>query len=285
MSFFSWLRSLTVNRVPRSRTKHRPASAPFRPKLENLEGRWLPSQVSLSVSSLADSGPGTLRAAILAADAGAPSDKFTRAVGGPATIRDTLVSGNSANRGGGILTGGGMTTIIGCTITGNTAADEHLSNGITLIGQGGGIFNEGGQLTAQHSLISGNSATEGGGIFNYFASVEVRDSCLTGNSATEGGAIYNDASGTLAVHGSTFSGNTASDGGGGLYNLGTATLQESTLSGNSAGSGGGGIFNHASGALTLNDSVVVNNIAPLGADLYNLGVFTLNDSTVGVIGP
>jgi hypothetical protein len=31
----------------------------------------------LTVSSLADSGPGTLRAAILAADAGSHSDKFT----------------------------------------------------------------------------------------------------------------------------------------------------------------------------------------------------------------
>jgi hypothetical protein len=30
---------------------------------------------------------------------------------------------------------------------------------------------------------------------------------------------------------------------------------------------------------------VLGNSAPLGADLYNLGVATLNDSTVGVIGP
>jgi hypothetical protein len=45
--------------------------------VEALEDRRLLSQVNLTVSSLADSGPGTLRAAIVAADAGKPSDKFT----------------------------------------------------------------------------------------------------------------------------------------------------------------------------------------------------------------
>jgi hypothetical protein len=33
------------------------------------------------------------------------------------------------------------------------------------------------------------------------------------------------------------------------------------------------------------DSTVLNNVASLGADIYNLGALTLNDSTVGVIGP
>ena len=83
----------------------------------------------------------------------------------------------------------------------------------------------------------------------------------------------------------TVSCNHASDSGGGLYNLGTATLQECSLSKNTAGSAAGGLFNGASGTLTVADSVVCSNVAPLGADLYNLGVTTLNDSTVGVIGP
>jgi hypothetical protein len=30
---------------------------------------------------------------------------------------------------------------------------------------------------------------------------------------------------------------------------------------------------------------VLTNVAPAGADLYNLGSATLNDSTIGVIGP
>jgi hypothetical protein len=30
---------------------------------------------------------------------------------------------------------------------------------------------------------------------------------------------------------------------------------------------------------------VLNNVAPSGADVYNLGALTLDDSTVGVLGP
>jgi hypothetical protein len=47
-------------------------SASRRPILEPLKGRTVLSQVRLSVTSLADSGPDTLRAAILTADAGTP---------------------------------------------------------------------------------------------------------------------------------------------------------------------------------------------------------------------
>jgi hypothetical protein len=43
---------------------------------EALDDRLVPVQVSLTVNSLADSGPGSLRAAILTADAGKASDKF-----------------------------------------------------------------------------------------------------------------------------------------------------------------------------------------------------------------
>jgi hypothetical protein len=77
----------------------------------------------------------------------------------------------------------------------------------------------------------------------------------------------------------------AADDGGGISNyFGTVTVQQSTLSGNGAGSPGG-IFNAASGTLTVDDSVVCGKIAPLGADLGNLGVVTLNDSTVCVTAP
>jgi predicted outer membrane repeat protein len=99
----------------------------------------------------------------------------------------------------------------------------------------------------------------------------------------DGGAIW--ASAAVDVRGGTFTSNTASDSGGGVYNLGTATLQQSTLSGNTAGSAGGGIFNGASGTLAVKDSTMTNNVAPSGADIYNLGGLTLDDSTVGVIGP
>src|SRR5262245_15051755 len=76
MWFSSWLRNRTLNRGARVRVGLRPAPR-FRPRLEALDDRIVPSQVSLSVTSLADAGPGTLRAAVLAADAGSQTDKFT----------------------------------------------------------------------------------------------------------------------------------------------------------------------------------------------------------------
>src|SRR5262245_64770718 len=69
-----WLSSWLGKRQPSASPRKRSS---YRPQLEALEDRWLPSRVGLTVTSLADSGAGTLRAAIQAADLGSPSDKFT----------------------------------------------------------------------------------------------------------------------------------------------------------------------------------------------------------------
>jgi hypothetical protein len=426
MWFFSWLRRRTPSRPAQGRTPRRPAAALFHPRLEELEDRWLPSQLGLTVSSLADSGLGTLRCAVLTANAGSHSDKFTisfgvtgtidlqtplpdlnntiaiqgpgatsltieraagasfasaivtvdagqRAslagltiahgstggiendgtltvancavvnnssffggginnIGGTLTVSDSTLAGNSATgSGGGIASGFGATvTVTGSTLTCNSAdvdggAIDNDHGALTITSSslhgnsaggfgggiasfdgatltvtdstltcnsattGGGIWN-GARLTVVSSTLSANSATAGGAIYNWAdsfdrSSVTVRDSVFTANSATEGGGTYNEFFGTLTVQGSTLTGNTAGDSGGGLYNLGTATVQQITLSGNTAGSAGGGTFNGASGTLAVKDSTALNNVAPLGADLYNSGALTLDDSTLGVIGP
>src|SRR5262249_45194004 len=66
MWFSSWLRNQTSNRAPKGRAQHRPPR--FRPRLEALEDRSLPS--TLTVLNSADSGPGSLRAEITAAQNG-----------------------------------------------------------------------------------------------------------------------------------------------------------------------------------------------------------------------
>jgi hypothetical protein len=405
--------------------------------LEALDDRIVPSQIALTVSSLADSGPSTLRAAIMSADAGSHSDKFTidfavtgmidlqsplpelnnsiaiqgpgassltleRAAGfsfssaivtvdagqtaslsgltiananhhgidnsgtlavsgcviannradsplgaggifnfGTLTVSNSTLENNSGIDGGAIINWVFSTLRINnCTLHDNHASVEGgaiLNYGTATIEQGstlscntavfgGGVENRG-TLTVSGSTLAGNSATQGGGIHNHFGgTLTVAGTTLSGNVAIEGGAIFNvgpefgepggvltvrdscfgatvnvlgttfsgnsatsgagiDNLGALDVRGSTFTANAATDSGGGIYNLGTTTLQQCTLSGNTAGSKGGGIFNGAAAALVVKDSAVLHNVAPGGADIYNLGVLTLDDSTVGVIGP
>jgi predicted outer membrane repeat protein len=106
---------------------------------------------------------------------------------------------------------------------------------------------------------------------------------LTVANGNAGGICSNG--GTLTVNDSTVSRNSATVSGGGIESFGTLTISGSTLSANTAGSVGGGIFNAASGTLTVKDCTVLNNVALLGADIFNLGTLIRDDSTVSVIGP
>ena len=97
MWFSSWLR----NRRPSPTSRPAPlrrAVPRFRPRLEALEDRAVPAQVALTVNSLADSGAGTLREAILTADAGSHSDKFTISfsVAGAIDLQSTLPALNNS---------------------------------------------------------------------------------------------------------------------------------------------------------------------------------------------
>src|SRR5262245_14172167 len=68
MSFFSWLRNPMGNRARRARPR---APAPsFRPRLEALEGRCVPTSTTLKVTSYLDSGAGSLRYEIVQAQSG-----------------------------------------------------------------------------------------------------------------------------------------------------------------------------------------------------------------------
>src|SRR5262249_5361321 len=93
-------------------------------------------------------------------------------------------------------------------------------SGLTISnGSGGGILNSGygATLTVSGCTLAGNSATDRGGIYNdYNATLTASGGTLSGNSATVGGGIDNE--GTAAVSNSVFSGNTASDRGGGIFN-------------------------------------------------------------------
>ena len=264
--------------------RRQPQPYRFRPRLEALEGRALPS--TLTVTNTLDSGAGSLRDTIAAAAsgdtivfAGSVHGQTITLTSGELAISKSLdiespvahpvhISGNNASRVFDITSSSAAVTLSGLTIT------DGFSD------QGGGIFNAG-TLTVSQCTLSGDSAQLGGAIFN-LGTLTTTNSTLAGNSAIKGGGIF--SKGTLAVSQSTLSDNSASEAGGGIFSAGTLTISQSTLSGNSADLAGGGIF--TSGALTVNNSTVFGNSSPSGADLFILGFASVTidaNSTVGNI--
>ena len=238
------------------------------------------------VTNLNGGGAGSLRQAIIDADAGS-TITFQAGLAGTITLASELdinksltiqgpganlltVSGDHAVRVFNIAAGNFDVTFAGLTI----------ANGNSSL-TGGGIINfSTGTVNVTGSTLSGNSAGgNGGGIINVSTgTVNVTGSTLSGNSSrNNGGGIYNRITGTVNVTGSTLSGNDADLDGGGIFNnVGTLTVTNSTLSGNSTDLRGGGILNNA-GTLTVTNSTLSNN----SADIVGGGIFN-HDGTANV---
>ncbi|MBE2272335.1 MAG: hypothetical protein IAE80_29135, partial [Anaerolinea sp.] len=246
---------------------------------------------SFVVTNLNDSGDGSLRQAVLDANAASTDDIITFAVNGTITLTsgqlvlanngsleivgngaaNTIISGNNASRVFG-LTNGAVVTLNRLTVTNGTADS------------GGGIFSNG-ALTIINSTLSANTSLfdgGGGGIFNNGGTLTVTNSIFSGNHASgsdaaNGGGINNNNGGTLTVSNTTFSGNTAGSSGGGIWNNSTASITNSVFSGNS----GNAIFN--SGTMTVTNSTLTGNGGNGGISNIGLGSFgtlTLNNTIV-----
>jgi hypothetical protein len=284
------LRSSQVQARLARRTRRRPG--PRWIHLEQLEERAVPAVVTFSVTSLADSGPGTLRDAIVQADGGAASNSYVINIekAGAITLESALPdlsrditihglgSGNSTVQRDPSAVGFGIFRVdAGETVSLSGLAIARGDSG----GSGGGLDNFG-TVTVRDSLFTGNTAVSGGGLENETGgTATVSDSAFTGNSATllgegAGGGLGN--SGTVTVSDTLFTGNNSSAGsGGGLDNNGTATVSGSTFIGNSAALDGGALDND--GTATVSDSTFTGNSAVFGGGLENDGTATVSDST------
>ncbi|MGH7789403.1 MAG: choice-of-anchor Q domain-containing protein [Candidatus Binatia bacterium] len=241
---------------------------------------------ALIVSNADDSGAGSLRQALMDANANADLEDIlfdATFFGAPRTIRlasalpvisNSLtingpgaalltVSGNHENR---VFEIGGVTA----SLSNLTISDGRVR------GAGAGIRQVRGALTLTNVAVVGNHAFDfdfaaGGGVALLFANGVFTNSTFSGNTSPAlGGGIEfrSDGEFTLRVIDSTISGNSAAnDSGGGILHLsnassgGTLEVINSTITGNAAGNGGGIATIVGSGNLvtTLRNSIVANN--------------------------
>jgi hypothetical protein len=246
-------------------------------KVECLEERTLLS--TWHVTSLADSGDGTLRWAITQANSQAGDDLIDFGVTGTITLASASpdfndTSGKTDVEGPGassltVARSSDMETPAFRIFTVNAGATVSLS-GMTITGgqadQGGAIRNQG-DLTISGCTISSNTARTGGGIYNLsdltLSNVIVQDNLAQGidgandigqaGGDAQGGGIYSGA-GMLSLTNSQVAGNQARGGNGGA---GNSSYPPGPGGGGGNGRGGGLYID--GGMLSISDSTLQAN--------------------------
>ena len=157
---------------------------------------------------------------------------------------------------GGILVYYGSLTMDGCTIKNNHTYHANAC--------GGGAYILHADSTISNSYIENNTAFNGAGIYFYDAVDFAEDKC-TGKH-------------THLITGSTISGNTASNIGGGMYLATTSnlTLRNSKLLKNDGAKQGGAIVAYSSGTIELDGASISENRAESGAGIYAWGTTVCN---------
>jgi hypothetical protein len=242
MQLFTWLSFWMTGRPQKRRAPARRPAPRFRPQLEALEDRWLPSALTLTVNSLGDSGTGS------------------------GTTGDLRYCINLANQNNNTSSTPDVIDATGLAGTDTLQQGELLITDPNLVIKGPGPNNlaiSGGNQSRVFEVAAGAKVQLSGMTIEY--GNEVPSSTLWSTSGV-GGGILNW--GTLTLNGDTLFSNSASYGGG-IYNDGTMTLSSSTVTQNVAESEGSGIYNDSGGTLTLLDKSVVRG--NYGDDVYDLG--------------
>ena len=250
---------------------------------------------TLTVTTTADSGPGSLRAAVEQASADFDHDTITFAPTVTGTI--TLTSGQIAATGSITIEGpgsdeltidaGGESRVFSFS-TAYYGGDEVVVSGLTLTGgagretsgslysgHGGAVYLAWVDAELSDVVVTDSHGRHGGGIAGRTANVVLSDVTIDGNEADAGGGLWLRR-GSLSVESSVVSGNHADRDGGGIlhYRLyGDATITGSLIVDNDADGNGGGLASTAYYDLSFSASVVNTTIAGNHADQLGGGVF------------
>jgi len=152
--------------------------------------------------------------------------------------------------------------------------DDNLDNSYSVVTGVDGATIDGFTVTDGYAGATGMGQTNGGGMYNYGSSPTVTNCTFSGNSADDaGGGMYNVNTSLPTVTNCTFSDNSAEWGGGGMANSGSSpTVTNCTFSGNTAGSGGGGMYNVNTSLPTVTNCTFSDNSAEWdGGGMANSG--------------
>jgi len=275
-------------------------------------GNPLPANVIL-VTNTNDSGPGSLRNALAAANDGDTID----ATGVSGTI--LLTSGELQINHNVIINGPGAASL---SVNGNaisrvfenfashvTISGITITNGLPLLPDnngGGGVLNHGGLTLTGSRIVSNNAGgvppfgSNGGGInSNGGGRLTVTNSVISGNNSGGsqgwGGGLVLSGGGTLTLTNSIIINNSSGSGGGIGTNNAQLIVLNSTISGNVANNGGafcgagahgGGIACFGSGTLIVSNSTISGNLAEAfgssadGGGVANFVSFAVTNSTL-----
>lgn len=236
---------------------------------------------------------------------------------GTAKITGCKMTSTAGGTGGGGIYNSGTLTIIGGTISGNTASSYGggicvydngtftmtggTISGNTASASGGGVYVSGGLSTSGtfamtgDTTISGNTAgNDGGGVCVYNGTFTMDGGTISKNKANGssevfgGGGIYlyrattSMPGGRFTLKGGTVSENEA-DYGGGIWAGGSSeyAMEGGSVSGNTASENGGGVYVTLTSTFTMSGSATISgNTASSGGGIYNSkGTFIMEGGT------
>src|SRR5262245_3540069 len=275
---------------------------------------------TITVTNTNDSGPGSLRQALIDAQDG---DTIAFDLSLPATI--SLTSGELVINKNITVMGPGpdLLTVARAKSAPNfrifhvmpahtsTIQGLRITNGYTTAGpvSGGGIYNDHSNVTVTRCVVADNSARgrggfSGGGIGNHggfsgSAALTINDSVISDNNVIDGittnigGGIYNfglGGSATVTINNSTIGGNQAFQGGG-LFtdggvpgSIAVVTINNSTFSGNYADQFAGGIVNEGNeggqATVTVTNSTFAGN-SSCNCNFFAGAIFNDGDTHAG----
>ncbi len=216
-----------------------------------------------------------------------------------ATVTNVVVIANSAAVGGGLYITSGNNSFDGVTVTSNDATSsgggiEILSGTQTFtdlslthnvaVESGGGVKIHSSDTTVEGALIQNNLAwgggavCVGGGVYVSGNGVVVLSGAELANNSSEGeaGGLYDVAYGSTTVVNSLFLDNLALEEGGAVVLRGATEILNCTFASNIAGTEGGALYVGSGYSPMLTNSILWENFAPFGTEVYVDGTPTFS---------